>query len=214
MLAEYLQIISPYDGVITERNFFRGDFISSADQSSDKPLLAVARTDLVRVVVQVPDDDVPLLDVNDPADVAIDALRGVKFTGKVSRYADAEDAETRLMRAEIDLPNKGNRLHPGMYGRVIIHLSPNDVALRVPSACLHQQDGTGEATLFVAKDGKAQLRKVRIGKDNGAQVEVLDGLDAGDEVITGESDRLADGTPVQVLESSADGGAVAAVAEE
>ncbi len=193
VLADYLQIISPYDGVITERNFFRGDFISAADHSSDLPLLGVARTDLVRVVVQVPDDDVPLLDVNDPADVTIDALRSQKFTGKISRYADAEDAETRLMRAEIDLPNPDDKLHPGMYGRVTIHLSPNDVALRVPSACLHEQSGAGQATLYVVKDGKAQLRHVRIGKDNGGQVEVVDGLADNDEVIVSESDRLTDG---------------------
>ncbi len=199
VLAEYLQIVSPYDGVITERNFFRGDFISAADQASDKPLLAVARTDVVRIVVQVPDDDVPLLDVNDPADITIDALRGQAFHGKVSRFANAEDGETRLMRAEIDLPNPKNALHPGMYGGVIIHLSPNEVSLSVPSAALRQQTGNGTATVYVVKDGQAQLRRIRVGKDNGAQIEVVDGLTPNDHVIVSESDHLADGMAVTML---------------
>ncbi len=206
VLAAYLEITSPYDGVITERNFFRGDFISGADQSADKPLLAVARTDVVRVVVQVPDDDVPLLDVNDPVDVTIDALRGQKFEGKISRFANAEDTQTRLMRAEVDLPNPDNKLHPGMYGSAIIHLSPNELALRVPSAALHEQSGDGHATLYVAKNGKAELRHVRVGRDNGAQVEVIDGLSPADEVIVSQSDQLTDGAAVQILNSTVGNG--------
>jgi RND family efflux transporter MFP subunit len=209
VLVEYLQIVSPYDGVITERNFFRGDFIRNATTGGNvpqltQPLLSVARTDKVRVMVQVPDDDVPLLNVGDPVDVTIDALRGEKFTGTVSRYANAEDSQTRLMRAEVDLPNPDNRLHPGMYGRAIIHLSPNEQALRVPSAAILEQSSGGHASLYVVRDGKAELRHIRIGKDNGAVVEVVDGLSPDDDVIVSHSDELADGVAVQVI----DGGSV------
>lgn len=203
-LAAYLQIVSPYDGVITERNFFRGDFIAAADQSSNKPLLGVARVDEVRVVVQVPDSDVPLLDTSDVAHISIDALPGVTFTGKVSRFANAEDENRRLMRTEIDLPNKDGKLHPGMYGRVVISLASNKSAFRVPAGCIRDQDPSGQATLYVVNGGRARLRHVRIGKDDGAQIEVLDGLQASDDVVVDQDGQLADNRPVEVLPFSAD----------
>ncbi len=214
VLSGYLQIVSPYDGVVTERNFFRGDFIAAADQSSDKALLGIARTDLVRVVVQIPDADIPLLDVQDQADIAIDALPGTKLTGKVSRFAHAEDENRRLMRAEIDLPNNNEELHPGMYGRVVIHLSSDSGALRVPASCLHEQTSDGLASLYVVQDGKAQLRQVRVGKDNGAQVEILDGLEQNDDVVVHQDGQLNDKASVRIIDAPGDGGSEIATDNE
>jgi multidrug resistance efflux pump len=96
-LLSYTQIHSPYDGVITNRTFLRGAFIRSAVEGGNTPLLRVARTDKVRVITQVPDLAVPYLDVGDPAEITLDALPGQVFKGEVSRYADAEDPESRTM---------------------------------------------------------------------------------------------------------------------
>ena len=74
VLVGYTKIRSPYDGVITKRNFFRGAFIRSAAEGGTVPLLTVARTDKVRVVTEVPDRDVPLTDVGDAVEVTLDAL--------------------------------------------------------------------------------------------------------------------------------------------
>ncbi|MEA2631856.1 MAG: HlyD family secretion protein, partial [Chloroflexota bacterium] len=74
VLVGYTRIVSPYDGVITRRNFFPGAFIRSAAEGGVVPLLTVARIDKVRVVTDVPDRDVPLTDVGDPAEVTLDAL--------------------------------------------------------------------------------------------------------------------------------------------
>src|SRR6185312_8957181 len=90
VLVDYTKITSPYDGVITDRKFFRGAFIRSAADGNPIPLLTVARTDVVRVVTMVPDRDVPYVDVGDPAEVTLDALGSRVLKGKVSRYADTE----------------------------------------------------------------------------------------------------------------------------
>src|SRR5262249_49180920 len=104
-LVGYTRIASPYTGVVTRRNFHVGDFIRSAVEGGNVPLLTVARTDVMRVVTKVADPDVPYLDVGDPAVVTVNALPGVKFHGKVARFSHAEDPTERTMRTEIDLKN-------------------------------------------------------------------------------------------------------------
>src|SRR5205823_14765267 len=141
VLLDYAVIRSPYDGVVTRRNFSRGDFIRSADAGGDRaPLLSVERTDVMRLVLQVPDRDVPFVDVGDRAIVEIDALSGAAFTAPggtptmVSRRADAEDPQSRTMRTEVDLANPGRELRRGMYGQVKLILQPGTPsAVRVPS---------------------------------------------------------------------------------
>ncbi len=199
VFVEYTKIRSPYDGVVTKRNFFRGAFIRSADQGGLVPLLAVSRTDLMRVVVQVPDRDVPYIGPGNSATVRIDALPGAEFSGKVSRMADSEDPTTRTMRVEIDIPNPKNTLREGMYGRVTIQLSQVSDALTIPSSCLTGTVDDGEAEVFVVQNGVAHRRKVRVGADNGLRMEILDGLTDKDVVIRRHNGPLKDGTRVQVL---------------
>src|SRR5262249_44122546 len=103
VMVKFATIVSNYDGVIAQRNYFPHDFIKSANQGSQLPLFVVERTDKMRVVVQVPDRDVPYTDPGDEAVVEIDALPGQQFKGTVARMASSEDPQTRLMRTEIDL---------------------------------------------------------------------------------------------------------------
>ena len=200
--VDYLKITSPYDGVVTKRNFFRGDFIQSADQDVRVPLLVVDRTDLMRVVVQVPDRDVPFTNPGDAATVDIDALPGTQFAAKVSRVAEAEDTQTRTMRTEIDVPNNEKFLRQGMYGRVTITLKKLPGAVRIPSSSLvgNVTDGKGEA--YVVREGIAHLTSIRVGRDDGVQIEVLSGLTANDEVVLHPNSAIHDGARVAVMSPS------------
>jgi RND family efflux transporter MFP subunit len=199
VFVEYTKITSPYDGVVTKRNFFRGAFIRSPDQGGLVPLLSVSRTDVMRVIVQVPDRDVPFISSGNAAKVQIDALPGSEFPGKVSRMADAEDPLTRTMRVEIDLPNPQNTLREGMYGRVTIRLSQVANALTIPSSCLIGTVQDGQADVFVIQDGVARQREVRVGADNGLRMEILGGLTAADSVVKRHNGPLKDGTRVQAV---------------
>ncbi len=200
VFVQYLEIRSPYDGVVTKRSFFRGDFIRSADQATHLALLAVDRTDLMRVIVQVPDRDVPLTNPGDEAVVEIDALPGVRFSAKVARIADAEDSETALlMQLEIDLPNDQNLLRQGMYGLVTIQLASSPGALTVPSSSLVGVVTDGKGSVFVVKDGVARLVSVRAGRDNGLRTEVFEGLSPQDDVIFSHNGEIADGTRVSAV---------------
>jgi RND family efflux transporter MFP subunit len=196
LLVDYARIVAPYTGVVTERNYFPGDFIRAASEGNSKPMLSVARTDKMRVVVQVPDAFVPYVNDGDPATIRIKPLGKRVFRGKVSRYAHSESVADRTMRTEIDLENPDQKLHEGMYGDVTIVLEPASANLSVPSSSLVSVNGEGEGELYVVKQGAAHRRKVRVGKDNGVETEILSGLSADDEVVVRYNGALSDGTPV------------------
>jgi RND family efflux transporter MFP subunit len=205
VMVLYTKITSPYDGVITHRNFYRGAFIRTPDQGGQIPLLCVDRMDLMRVVVQIPDREVPYTQPGDKATVRLDALPNQAFVGKISRVADAEDPETRAMRIEIDLPNPSGLIRDGMYGKVDIELEPAPAGVTIPSACLVGNEEHGKSEVFVVEQGKARLKPIHVGKDTGIQVEVLSGVKVTDEVIVQPPAGLADGTtvaasPAQVAE--------------
>ncbi len=203
VLVGYTKIKSPYDGVITKRNFFPGAFIRSAAEGGTVPILTVARTDKVRVITQIPDRDVPLTDVNDPAEVTLDAMGTEVFKGTVSRFADAEDPNSRTMHTEIDLDNPKDRIKPGMYGIAKVILDTATKNSTLPAYCLVGESKDGNGELFIIKDGKAKKTKVTVGADDGIRVEILSGITPDDEVIV-NTGSVSDGVPVRVTSHPAD----------
>lgn len=196
VFVAYSHIQCPFDGVVTNRRFFPGDYIVSADGGSRTPLLSVARTDRLRVVVQIPDRDVPYANPGDEAAIEVDAMPGRKFKGIIARIADSEDPLTRTMRVEIDLPNPADLFRPGMYGRVNLVLekgAPGSVTIPTQALVGEIVDGVGH--VHVVREGKAHLTTVKVGTDNGVQCEIRSGLQPEDEVILG-SNGIAEGLSV------------------
>ena len=107
--------------------------------------------------------------------------KGQVFRGVVARFANSEN-EQKLMRTEVDLPNPDNRLRDGMYGTATLELEPPSKNLSIPSSCLIEQDGQGEGAVYVVRDGKAHRQAVRVGLDNGSEVEIVEGLNPDDQV--------------------------------
>lgn len=199
VIAAYKKIVSPYNGVITRRTFNRGDFIRGAERSGEAPLLVVERTDKMRVVVQVPDLDVPWIAKDNAATVEIDALPGEVFKGTVARMANAEDSQSRTMRVEIDLPNPDGKLRQGMYGRVTIKLGARAGGLMIPASCLAGPLKDGKGSVYVVRQGKACLVPVKVGSDDGARLEISKGLTPEDEVVSGYNGAIGNGAAVAVV---------------
>ena len=194
---QYTRLTAPFSGVVTDRNYYDGDFIRDAAQGANSPsVLALARTDLMRVIVYIPDSQVPYLDRGDEAVVRVQALGGEEFRGKISRYSNMEMVSNRAMRAEIDLPNPSGRLRHGMYGDVTILLDQATNVLTIPSPGLIENDGHGAGSVLVVRDKKARKVSVRVGKDNGLITEILSGVGDQDEVIVDYSGSLEDGSEV------------------
>lgn len=193
---DYARIVAPFDGVVTHRGFHPGAFIRSATAGGDLPLLTVVRTDLMRVVVRVPDRDVILTDAGDPAEVTIDALPGQSFRGEVSRVGESEDPTTRTMRIEIDLPNPEGLLRTGMYGRASIGLESRTTGLKLPVTCVVDRSGKGQGSVRVVREGRVHQQKVELGIDDGTNVEVVSGLAPDDQVVVRAGVALEDGMAV------------------
>jgi RND family efflux transporter MFP subunit len=196
VLVSYTKIVSPYDGVVTCRNFHPGAFVRSPDHGGQVPLLTVDRVDKMRVVVQIPERDVPFIQPGDKATIHFDALPQRKFEGSVSRIAESEEPASRTMRAEIDLPNPDGLIRDHMFGRVEISLEEPLEAVTIPSACLVGEVSGGQARLFVVAGDEARLQEVKIGRDTGVEVEILSGVSLGDQVVLRPPGGLLDGAKV------------------
>ena len=176
--VEYTRIIAPFDGVVTHRAFHPGAFVRSASEGGQASLLTVKRTDRMRVIVQVPDRDVVITNVGDPASFAVDALGSQTFTGTVARMGESEDPTTRTMRVEIDLANPKGLLREGMYGTATIVLEPVSHNLTVPPACVMEHSGQTHGVVYLVSGGLAHRTQVELGADNGSLVEILAGIKA------------------------------------
>jgi len=194
----YTQITSPYTGVITRRTFHNGDFVQNASTGDKSPVLSVARTDKMRVIIYVPDLAVPYLHEGDTVQLQIDALPDRHFPGKIARLSSAESLESRTMRAEVDMENPDGLLKDGMYGRMVIHLG-REKGLRVPSTCLFGNEKDEVRSVYVVRDGEAHEVKVRVGIDDGIEATVREGLETSEQIVAERVSGLTNGSRVEVI---------------
>jgi len=196
-LVDYLRIEAPFDGVVSERNVDTGFFAQAGggSQSQSQPLYVVVRTDRVRVFVDVPEMDAPLVDVGDRAVIRVQSLPGTEFPGDVTRTAWTLDPGTRTLHTEIDVPNSDKQLRPGMYAQVTIELAEAPDALVIPANAT-LADNRGGATCFAVVDGKAARKPIQLGIRAGDEVQVLAGLE-GDEFLIVNPASTLDGQRVE-----------------
>jgi membrane fusion protein, multidrug efflux system len=194
-LESFKHVYAPFSGVLTKRNVDPGALINAG--GTGKELFDIAKVDPLRVFVSVPQNYAPAIKTGMPASVILQEFPGEKFSGTVVRTAESIDPTTRTLLTEVDVPNRDGRLLPGSFGEV--HFRPGiDVQkLTIPvNAMLFRQEGARVAV--VGSDGKVHLRPITIGKDYGATLEILGGVEAGDRVIVNPADSIEEGQQVNV----------------
>jgi RND family efflux transporter MFP subunit len=160
-------------------------------------LFQMVQNDPLRVYVNVPQSYVRSLKAGLPAEVQVAEFPGRTFLGKVARLSGAIDTSSRTLLTEVDIPNPKDELYAGMFGQVRFRLAPGTPAILLPAnAAIVRAEGTLVAEVI---DGKVKLQKVKFGRDFGTQIEILDGLKEGTQVILNPSDSLADGMAVEVV---------------
>jgi RND family efflux transporter MFP subunit len=196
-LVEYTRIVSPLNGVITQRYASDGAMIQAGTSSNTQamPVVHVAQDDTLRLMLPVPEAYVGIIHNGEPVGVTIPAL-GRTLPGKVTRFADRVQASTRTMTAEVDLKNAKLDLIPGMYAQVLLSLADAPNAIAVPVGAL---DSTGSVNKVYTIDsqGTVHIRTVTTGIQSPQFVQVMSGIQAGEAVVVGSHSGLQDGERVQ-----------------
>ena len=196
------QILSPVDGFIGKRYLDPGGYAST-----NAPVASVVDIRTVRMVANLVERDMRRVPVGTTANVQVDAYPGETFKGRVSRVAPVFDPSTRTAEIEIEVPNDGYRLKPGMYSRVQLTISTRSDAITVPRNAL--VDLEGKTGVFVAAAAEAaegtrggsaspsvltaKFVPVEVGIRDGDAIEIAKGLDTGVRVVTTGASALKNG---------------------
>jgi RND family efflux transporter MFP subunit len=204
-LSDYARITAPFAGVITKRFADTGALIQAGTASNTQamPLVTLAQTSKLRLVLPVPESVAGQIHLGDPVKVRVQALNQ-DFDGKVSRFADSLDRQTRTMETEIDFDNHNGRLIPGMYTETRLSLQQKKDALTIPLEAV-TRNGDDATVLLVNAKGAIEERHVKLGLEDSARVEVISGLSEGDRVVIGNRSQFRNGQKVQAREVSVGG---------
>jgi RND family efflux transporter MFP subunit len=196
-LVRYTKITAPFDGVVTRRYADPGALIQSgtASDTQSLPLVRVSDNYRLRLDIPVPVQYVQDIHVDNPVDVRVESLGGRTFTGKISRFTDKVDEETRTMIAEVEVDNPGLELVPGMYATVILRVGRRPNALAIPIQAV--AGDTEKTVCLINRNQEIEIRPVTLGLETPEKYEVTSGLEEGELVMIGNRSLIQPGQKVQ-----------------
>jgi RND family efflux transporter MFP subunit len=193
-LEDFKIVKVPFDGIVTARNTDIGALVNSG---SGNPLFTVAQVKPLRVYINVPEGMASDVAVGANAELRFNEFPGREFTGKIVRTAGAIDPNSRTLLTEVDVPNESGELFPGAYTQVRLLAGANNRSVLVPANTLLFRS-EGAAVGVVNQDNVVELKKIKIGRDLGNQLEVTQGVGPDDRIVVNPSDSLAAGQKVKV----------------
>ncbi|AMW06065.1 hypothetical protein GEMMAAP_17290 [Gemmatimonas phototrophica] len=188
-------LTAPFTGLVTARSIDLGSLVVAGAAAGARPLLTLVQTDTLRVMLQVPQSAAPRVRVGLTAQVMAREVGDSAFLGTVVRTAGAIEPGTRTLLTEVHIPNRDRRLLPGMFAQVALSIPSSGASLRIPAIALIVR---AEGTLVARVEGDSvQLVPITLGRDFGTTIEVLDGVQAGDNLIVNPAESLASGMRVR-----------------
>lgn len=191
-VQNYRQVRAPFAGVVTLRNIDTGALVTAGQTL----LFRVAQTGSLRAYVNVPQSEADSVHPGQAAALDVDQVPGRSFEGRVVRTASALDPASRTLLTEIQLSNSNGLLMPGMFGQVSLRRTASRSPLLIPGESLIiGAKGTEVAT--VDQDNRIHIKPVVVGRDLGRKIEVAQGLQDGELVISSPNDQVRDGVRVK-----------------
>jgi len=196
-MSGYTRIVAPFTGVVTTRYADTGSLVAAGISSSTQaiPIVRIAEVSKLRLVLPIPESIAGQIHVGDPVKVRVQALNQ-DITGKVSRFADSLDLQTRTMETEIDFDNRNGKLIPGMFTETQLMLAAKPDALSVPLEAM-AQNGNEATVLLITPKNTIEERKIKVGISGKSRLEVVSGLNEGDRVVIGNRSQYHNGEKVQ-----------------
>ncbi len=204
-MFEYTRVTAPFAGVVTKRFANTGSMIQAGTSSTTQtmPLVRLSQNALLRLILPVPESQVPLIAIGKSVTVNVPTLHR-NFAGRIARFSESLQLTTRTMDTEVDVPNPSLVIVPGMYAEVTLPLSQSLNVLAVPMAAI---SGTEDkrTVLLVNKSNQIEERPVEVGIETSDSAEIKFGLQAGDLVVVGSKSQLKPGQQVnpKIVEMSA-----------
>lgn len=184
-------IVSPITGVVTARNFESGDLFASM------PILHIMQINQLKVMANVSEQYYTNVKVGQSVEIEVDIFPGQVFQGKISRINPALDPATRTVGIEVTIPNAKETLRPGMYARATFNMGERK-SIMIPDQAVQKQAGSSERFVYVIKNGVAEYRFVKDGRRVGNMIEILEGIEEGEQVATTSFTRLSGGQKVEI----------------
>lgn len=194
-LQENTILRSPITGVVSARNYDRGDMFGMA-----QPLYVVQEITPVKILVGISESDYTKVKKGDVVSITADAIPGRTFQGRVNRIYPVIDAASHTFTAEVIVTNSDRALRPGMYAKVEVTFGVSDSVV-VPDEAVVKQQGSGQRVVFVVNgDDTVTSRLVKVGRHKGTSYEITEGLSAGETVATKGSNSLRSGSKIRIAE--------------
>lgn len=191
-LRKNIEVRSPISGVVTARNYESGDLFAQ------QPILHVMQIEPLKVIANLSEQYFSDVKVGMPVRLHVDIFPDTEFRGTVSLIYPALDPATRTFKVEVKVPNTDRKLRPGMYARTTFDLGHKQ-GVMVPDVAVQKQMGTAERYVYVVEgDSVAVRRAVKLGRQVGDRVDVLSGVEPGEEVAVTALTKLYDGAKVEV----------------
>lgn len=192
-LLENTVLRSPVSGVVTARNYDRGDMYSMS-----QPLFTVQQITPVKMLVGVSEKDYTKVSKGDKVTITADALPGREFIGSIVRLYPTMDASTHTFNVEVQVRNEKRELRPGMFVRATVNFGSNE-SIVLPDQCVVKMQGAGTRMVFVlGEDDTVSSRVVTLGRHFDSNYEILSGLEEGELVVVKGQSTLKNGQKVEV----------------
>ncbi|MCE0497617.1 MAG: efflux RND transporter periplasmic adaptor subunit [Methylacidiphilales bacterium] len=211
----FKEVTAPFDGIVTARKIDVGDYVTGSGSGSAAPgsapsqtatpsqeMFRVAQTKTLRVYVNVPENYSDEIVPGITATLDLASSPGQKVTGTLTRTSQSIDPNSLTLLAEVDIPNADGKLLPGGYAQVHFDITTSHPPLVIPGNALIFRAQGAQVGVVDMDDNTVHLQNIKIGRDFGTKLEVVDGLQETDSVIVNPSDSLTDGAHVQVNDQS------------
>ena len=196
----FANVIAPFDGVISERHVNLGDLIDEKGSDGSHSLFHLSKVDRVRVHIPVPEIDAPFVQPGDAITLTFPSFASEPaIQATVTRRTGSLDPSTRTMTVEAELDNADGKLLPGMFGQASIELETKVAKTMLPSRAV-RFDETGNAYVYVIdSQNRIKVAEVTAGMDTGTEIEILSGVQPGDQIIGPHLKRFTEGQQVRPL---------------
>ena len=189
-------LISPIDGVISARNYDKGDMCNG-----QQPILVVEQISPVKMKVNISESDYTKVNKDLEISLAFGALDEEEFKGKVDIIYPTINPATHTFPVQITVENADKKVRPGMYGKATVNFGSQKLVV-IPDMAVIKQAGSSDHYVYTynPKDGKVSKKKVKLGRRIGNRYPVISGIPSGSRVVVAGKEGLRDGLEVEVVE--------------